>query len=103
MDKPVTQGVDAAEAIRRLADEGVATFEVTAIDRDGVLEGPDLVLYEGLVSSTGVRSSRRVASRRSPICGPSRDLGCVGAIVGRALYEGRVTLGAMLAVATEPL
>ena len=33
-----------------LADVGVETFEVTAIDRDGLLEGPDLELYERLVA-----------------------------------------------------
>src|SRR5215207_1491265 len=33
---------DALDAMRRLADSGVSTFEVTAIDRDGLLEGPDL-------------------------------------------------------------
>ena len=42
-------GVDAADTIRRLADVGVETFEVTAIDRDGLMSGPDLDLYERLV------------------------------------------------------
>jgi phosphoribosylformimino-5-aminoimidazole carboxamide ribonucleotide (ProFAR) isomerase len=35
--------------VERLADQGVDTFEVTAIDRDGLLEGPDLPLYRRLV------------------------------------------------------
>ena len=39
---PGRRGVDAAEAIERLADVGITTFEVTAIERDGLLEGPDL-------------------------------------------------------------
>ena len=42
-------GIDAAEAIERLADAGVTTFEVTAIERDGLLEGPNIDLYERLV------------------------------------------------------
>ncbi len=33
-------GVPADEAMARLADAGVVTFEVTAINRDGLLEGP---------------------------------------------------------------
>src|SRR6266576_16516 len=40
------------EALGRLAGAGVTTFEVTAIERDGLLEGPDLALYERLVRST---------------------------------------------------
>ena len=39
-------GVDAGDAIRRLADVGVFIFEVTAIERDGLLGGLDLALYE---------------------------------------------------------
>ncbi len=97
------QWVEASEAIRRLADQGVVTFEVTAIDRDGVLEGPDLILYERLVhldrgsivASGGIATGADVRA--------TREIGCTGAIVGRALYEGRLTLGAILAVATEPI
>jgi phosphoribosylformimino-5-aminoimidazole carboxamide ribotide isomerase len=90
-------GVDAVVAIRRLADAGVRTFEVTAIDRDGGLEGPDLGLYRRLVdlglgdviASGGIRD---VADLRAV-----REIGCVGAIVGRALYDGSLPLDQALA------
>jgi len=83
-------GVEAADAIRRLSDVGVTTFEVTAIDRDGLLGGPDLALYERLVAldagaiiaSGGIASVDNVAA--------VRELGCVGAIIGRALFERRL-------------
>ena len=85
-------GVDAAEAIRRLADAGAETFEVTAIERDGLLSGPNLTLYDRLVrldrgaiiASGGVASLYDIAALRA--------IGCRGAIIGRALYEGRLTL-----------
>jgi len=85
-------GIDAAEAIERLAHVGVATFEVTAIDRDGLLEGPNLALYEGLVgldrgsiiASGGITTMEDLRSVQA--------LGCAGAIVGRAIYEGRLGL-----------
>jgi phosphoribosylformimino-5-aminoimidazole carboxamide ribotide isomerase len=91
-------GVSAEEAIARLAGAGVTTFEVTAIDRDGLLNGPDLALYEQLlalgagsiVASGGIAT---VADLRAV-----RDLGCSGAIIGRALYEGRLDVGQALAV-----
>jgi phosphoribosylformimino-5-aminoimidazole carboxamide ribotide isomerase len=89
-------GVEPADLIRRLAEEGVATFEVTAIDRDGLLRGPDLGLLEGLVAlgrgrviaSGGVASVDHIRA--------VRDAGCAGAIVGRALYDGRLTVQAAL-------
>lgn len=85
-------GVDAAEAIRRLADAGVETFEVTAIERDGLLSGPNLALYSRLVrldrgaiiASGGVTSISDIEA--------VRKIGCRGAIIGRALYEGRLSL-----------
>jgi phosphoribosylformimino-5-aminoimidazole carboxamide ribotide isomerase len=84
------------DALHRLADRGVSTFEVTSTERDGLLGGPDLGLYERLVglgrgaivASGGIRSGADVRA--------VRDLGCAGAIVGRALYEGRVTIADLL-------
>jgi len=68
----------------------VATFEATAVARDGLLEGPDLELLARLVAlgvgeiiaSGGVSSLEDIRTVRM--------LGCVGAIVGRAIYEGRL-------------
>jgi len=89
-------GVDPTIALARLADLGVETFAATAIDRDGLLEGPDLDLLGRLVAlgrgriiaSGGVSSIEDVRATRA--------IGCVGAIVGRALYEGRLDLGTAL-------
>ncbi len=86
------QGVDAVDAIRRLADQGVQTFEVTAIDRDGLLGGPDLELYERLVALDRgtIIASGGITSVDDLVA--VRDAGCGGAIIGRALYEGRLSL-----------
>jgi phosphoribosylformimino-5-aminoimidazole carboxamide ribotide isomerase len=88
-----TPGIDAAAAVRRLADVGVETFEVTAVERDGLLDGPDLDLYERLVgldrgsiiASGGIASVDDIRAVRA--------IGCTGAIVGRAIYEERLDLG----------
>lgn len=85
-------GIPAGDAIAALADVGVTTFEVTAIDRDGLLGGPDLVLYERLV-----RAGRGVIVASGGIATLDdlralRACGCAGAILGRALYEGRLDL-----------
>jgi phosphoribosylformimino-5-aminoimidazole carboxamide ribotide isomerase len=93
------QGVDATEAVVRLAEVGVTTFEVTAIEQDGLLGGPDLALYRQVVglgigdviASAGIAS---VADLRA-----LREIGCRGAIVGRALYDGTLGLAAALAEA----
>ncbi len=85
-------GIPVEEAIEGLASVGVTTFEVTAIDRDGLLGGPDLELLRrvirlgrgDIIASGGISSVDDIVA--------VRELGCSGAIVGRALYEGRFTL-----------
>lgn len=89
-------GVQAEDALAALAGEGVTTFEATAIDRDGLLLGPDLDLLRRLVdldrgsiiASGGVASLDDIRA--------AREIGCGGAIIGRALYEGRLDLAAAL-------
>jgi phosphoribosylformimino-5-aminoimidazole carboxamide ribotide isomerase len=85
-------GVDAAGAMVELRDAGVTVFEVTAIEQDGLLGGPDLALYRRLldlgvgdvIASAGIASVADIRAVRS--------IGCAGAIIGRALYDGRLSL-----------
>jgi phosphoribosylformimino-5-aminoimidazole carboxamide ribotide isomerase len=89
-------GLPAAEAIAGLAAAGIETFEVTAIERDGLLEGPGLDLLRSLVAlergriiaSGGISSIDDVLAVQAA--------GCAGAIIGRALYEGRIDLRALM-------
>ncbi len=88
-------------AIQSLAAVGVRTFEVTSIERDGSLEGPDLDLLAqavalgagDIVASGGIRS---VEDLRSVM-----KIGCHGAIVGRAIYEGRIALQDLVELAAN--
>jgi phosphoribosylformimino-5-aminoimidazole carboxamide ribotide isomerase len=90
--QPGAPGTPVDEALAALADQGATTFEVTAIERDGTLSGPDLALYQRLVgldrgaiiASAGITTTEDIAAVRA--------IGCAGAIVGRALYDGRLTL-----------
>ncbi len=90
-------GLPVIDAATRISDAGVRSLAVTAIDRDGLLEGPDLTLLERLVAlgrgeiiaSGGISSTKDVLE--------TRRIGCAGAIVGRSLYEGRLDLAATLA------
>ena len=87
-----SEGVPATDALEMLSASGIDTFEVTAIDRDGLLGGPDVALLRSLVrlgrgriiASGGVSSLDDVLAVQAA--------GCAGVIVGRALYEGKVTV-----------
>ena len=89
-------GIGAADAIATLADQGVTTFEATAIERDGLMRGPDLDLLARLVGLDrgAVIASGGIASLDD--IRAVRQLGCSGAIVGRALYEGRFDIASAM-------
>jgi len=91
--QPAGMSADLEAVLAVLAEAGVRTFEVTAIDRDGSLAGPDLDLLRAVraavpaaavIASGGIRSIDDLRA--------VRDLGCGGAIVGRAIYEGALSL-----------
>jgi phosphoribosylformimino-5-aminoimidazole carboxamide ribotide isomerase len=91
--------LDAHELALRVKDEAAAGIVFTNIDRDGTGAGVDVEATAALarrieipvIASGGVRS--RDDLRR--LCAAGAD-GIVGVIVGRALYEGTVSLRALL-------
>lgn len=95
-----TSDVLALDVARCFEDAGVAALVYTEIARDGMGTGPDLEATAALaaaiaipvIASGGVGSEehvRRAAATR----------GIAGLIIGKALYEGRVTLDRALAIA----
>jgi phosphoribosylformimino-5-aminoimidazole carboxamide ribotide isomerase len=86
----------AEELARRVVADGIDTVIYTDIGRDGMLGGPDLAGAAALLAtgarvivSGGVASAEDIRSARAS--------GLAGVIVGRALYEGRLTLSEALA------
>ena len=85
-------GVDLFDLLARFADSGVAAIIVTDISRDSTLAGPDL---DGLASVLGATTIPVVASGGVGALADLRSLAALaleGAIVGKALYEGRFTV-----------
>ncbi len=83
---------------QRYAQAGMRHLLCTDIARDGMLSGPNIDLYRHLSNllpgvavqaSGGVRSAADVADAKA--------VGCGGAILGKALLEGRMTLQEALA------
>ncbi len=91
-------GLDLLEAATRFGEMGVAALVVTEIGRDGMLEGPDL---EGLaavlaVTTVPVVASGGVGSLADVEALTALDLD--GVIVGRAIYDERLTVADAVAV-----
>jgi phosphoribosylformimino-5-aminoimidazole carboxamide ribotide isomerase len=91
-----------ADLARRVVDAGIRTLIYTDISRDGMLNGPDIPGAVALQSSGGNIIVSGGVSGSSDVRAAC-DAGLHGAIVGRALYEGRLTvLEALEAAACSP-
>jgi phosphoribosylformimino-5-aminoimidazole carboxamide ribotide isomerase len=77
------------DVARSLALPGVAAFIVTDISRDATLVGPDLEGLRGLLESTSVPVIASGGVGSLDDLAALRSLGVAGAIVGKAIYEGR--------------
>jgi phosphoribosylformimino-5-aminoimidazole carboxamide ribotide isomerase len=96
-----TLDLTATAVVERLWDQGASELVYTNVDRDGMLEGPDLgevrdiarAVQGSLIYSGGIGAlsdlEGLVALKAPQLC---------GVIVGKALYEGRFTVPEALAV-----
>ncbi len=80
------------QALEKYSLLGVHTFLITSIAQDGMLTGPDLQTLSGatlfpgakIIAAGGIGSIGDLAALK--------QIGCEGAVIGKALYEGRFTL-----------
>jgi phosphoribosylformimino-5-aminoimidazole carboxamide ribotide isomerase len=89
----------APQAAIALAERGVRGFVYTSVDRDGTLEGPDVDAVQRVLDAAG--EAPVVYSGGIGSVAHLRDLApldLAGVIVGKALYEGRFTVGEALEV-----
>ncbi|MGD6854801.1 1-(5-phosphoribosyl)-5-[(5-phosphoribosylamino)methylideneamino]imidazole-4-carboxamide isomerase [Bacillus infantis] len=90
-----TSGVKAVELGKRFADAGAETFIFTDIATDGMLSGPNAEAVRELAAATGksVIASGGVSSLADLTALQAYEAeGVSGAIVGKAIYEGRFTV-----------
>ncbi|MBI4573886.1 MAG: 1-(5-phosphoribosyl)-5-[(5-phosphoribosylamino)methylideneamino]imidazole-4-carboxamide isomerase [candidate division NC10 bacterium] len=92
--------IRATDLARRASHLPLAAVIYTEIERDGMLSGPDLDGLSAVASATripviasgGVASVQDIRALKA-----LRPLGVVGVIIGKALYDGRLTLPEALA------
>ena len=85
-------GKDLISFLSGYKNKGVRYTVCTDIDRDGMLKGPAIKLYKeiletvdiNLIASGGISSLKDVDE--------IRETGCEGVIIGKAFYEGKITL-----------
>ena len=88
-----TSDQDLTDFVKTYQSHGVTTVICTDISKDGMLQGPAFELYKDLLSVT--KNLRLIASggistfEELP---KLAALGCEGTIIGKAIYENRISL-----------
>ena len=79
--------------IQNYEEKGVSYVICTDISKDGMLEGPSFELYEEILSET--ENIKLIASggiSKFDELPKLAELGCEGVIIGKAIYENRISL-----------
>jgi len=84
--------LDVVDFIKDFSGKGIQSVICTDISKDGMLQGPSFELYGeileqanvGLIASGGVTTMDDLYRLK--------QMGCAGAIIGKAIYEGNITL-----------
>ncbi|HEX7740002.1 MAG TPA: bifunctional 1-(5-phosphoribosyl)-5-((5-phosphoribosylamino)methylideneamino)imidazole-4-carboxamide isomerase/phosphoribosylanthranilate isomerase PriA [Marmoricola sp.] len=100
------EGGDLYETITRLDSEGCARYVVTDVNKDGMLQGPNLDLLRDVcaatsapvVASGGVTTIDDIAALMTLVRPAGSSGGVEGAIAGTALYTGSLSLAEALAL-----
>ncbi len=83
---------DVVDFIASFATKGVAYVICTDISKDGMLQGPSLELYREILSGSDVRLIASGGITSMADLEKLQAIGCEGAIIGKAIYEGHIQL-----------
>lgn len=84
--------LDVVDYIEKFESKGVKNVICTDIDKDGMLAGTSNELYAEIIKKTNVNlvASGGVSSIQDLL--DLKEIGCSGAILGKAIYEGNINL-----------
>jgi phosphoribosylformimino-5-aminoimidazole carboxamide ribotide isomerase len=83
-------GVD--DALKLFLAMGIKEFLLTSIDKDGTLAGPDILTLSHACSFPGAKIIASGGISRLEDTIRVRSAGCTSVILGRALYDGKVSM-----------
>lgn len=91
-------GVKVADAISKFRALGIQDFLLTSIERDGTLQGPDVETLSA-AARTGARIIASGGISRFEDVIRVRCAGCSAVVLGKAMYDGKITVEKAKAVA----
>ena len=83
---------DVIEFIQSYEQNGIRDVISTDISKDGMLEGPSINLYKDILNQTQVNIIASGGVSNINDLYRLKEIGCSGVIIGKAIYEGRITI-----------
>jgi phosphoribosylformimino-5-aminoimidazole carboxamide ribotide isomerase len=83
---------DILDFISEYKSKGIKYVTCTDIKKDGTLKGPSTAIYKEILESVNINliASGGISSIKD--IGDLEEVGCEGAIIGKAVYEGKISL-----------
>lgn len=87
-----TSEMEVIEFIKAYQQKGISEVICTDISKDGMLAGPATELYQEILTETQISLIASGGVTTIEDLRQLKTIGCYGAIIGKALYENKITL-----------
>ena len=87
-----TSSFDVIDFIKDYEQAGITSVICTDISKDGMLEGASEMLYKEIMAQSAIQLIASGGVSHIDDVHSLAALGCEGAIIGKAIYEGRITM-----------
>jgi len=88
-----TTDINILDFVKQYQAVGVQQFFCTDISKDGMMQGPGVELYQKMLDTfPGLQLTASGGVSRFADVEQLKEMGCAGVIVGKAIYEGAITL-----------
>ena len=84
--------MDVINFITQYENKGISYVICTDISKDGMLQGPSIDLYKEILSKSNINLIASGGVTSIDDIELVKQIGCEGAIIGKAIYEGRISL-----------
>jgi phosphoribosylformimino-5-aminoimidazole carboxamide ribotide isomerase len=93
-----TTGSGVIDSMAFFIDMGIREFLLTSVNRDGMMNGPDITMLSSAArfTSANIIASGGISSIEDAI--KVRNMGCSAVILGKALYEGKLSVEKVKAI-----
>ncbi len=84
--------LDVVDFIKKYQEKGIKNVICTDISKDGMLQGASSELYEEILENTDIQLIASGGISNIEDLKLMKKIGCFGTILGKAIYEGRISL-----------